>query len=166
MIVSVLLFVVMIGLIISISEIDKQTESTTTLFTATVDGVDITDTGERVFAEIHTKEYDTSLFISANICENIKMDEIRDLKDGQTLFFRIENINVKQMNKVEFINIVSLETNTKDIFSIDEYNEIVSDSAYPARIASIVTALLFLFISLFCFLEIKRNTKKKHTEQT
>lgn len=158
MIVSMFLFAATVGLIISMSKIDKQTENTTTFYTATVSDIDITDTGEKIFAEIHTKEYNTSLQISTNISKNIKMDDIRDLKNGQTIFFRIENIKVEQVNKAEFINITSLRTDTKDIFSLEEYNKYIHDSAYPTRIASIVMALLFLFISLFCYLSIKRNT--------
>lgn len=161
MIVSMLLFVVTIGLIISMSKIDKQNEDTTSLFTATVSGIDISDIGEKISAKIHIKEYKTSLQISTNISKYIEMDDVRDLKNGQTIFFRIENIKVEQMNIVEFINIVSLKTNTKDIFSLDEYNKYIYNSAHPTRIASIIIALLFLFTSLFCFLKIKRNMNTK-----
>lgn len=155
--VSLLFFVATIGLIISMSKIDKQTENTTTFYTATVIGVDVTNTGENIFAEIHTKEYNTSLHISANISKNIRMDDVRNLRNGQTIFFGIENIKVRQMNKVEFVNITSLKTETKDILSLEEYNKCIHNSVYPARIASIVMALLFLSISLFCYLKIKRN---------
>lgn len=157
MIVSMFLFVVTIGLIISMSKIDKHTEDTTTLCMATVSDVDIIDTGKRIFAEINIKEYDTSLQISTNISENIEINDIKDLKNGQTIVFRIENIKVAQMNEVEFINIVSLGTDTKEIFSLDEYNKYIHKSAYPTRIVGIVMAVLFLFISLFCYLKIKRN---------
>lgn len=163
MIVSMFLFAATVGLIISMSKIDKQTENTTTFYTATVSDIDITDTGEKIFAEIHTKEYSTSLQISTNISKNIKMDDIRDLKNGQTIFFRIENIKVEQMNKAEFINITSLRTDAKDIFSLEEYNKYIHDSAYPTRIASIVMALLFLFISLFCYLS-SENFIKEDTQ--
>lgn len=105
MIASLLLFVAMIGLIISMSKIDKQTEDTTTFYTATVIGVDVTNTGENIFAEIRTKEYDTALYISTNISKNIRMDDVRNLRNGETIFFGIENIKVHQMNKVEFVNI-------------------------------------------------------------
>lgn len=161
MIVSLLLFVATIGLIISMSEIDKQTEDTTTFYTATVISVDVTNTGENIFAEIHTKEYNTSLHISTNISKNIRMDDVRNLRNGQTIFFGIENIKIGQMNKAEFVNITSLKTDTKDIFSLEEYNKCIHNSAYPTRIASIVMASLFLSISLFCYLKIKRK-KREH----
>lgn len=158
MIVSLLFLVATIGLIIFMSKINKQTEDTTTCYTATVNGVDVTDTGESIFAEIYTKEYDTSLYISTNISKNIRMDDVRDLRNGQTIYFRIENIKVEQMNKVEFIDITSLKTDTKNIFSLKDYNEYMHNFVYPAKIAGIIVALLFLFISLFCYLKIKRNT--------
>lgn len=157
MIVSLLFFVATIGLMISMSKIDKQTEDTTAFYTATVIDVDVTNTGENVFAEIHTKEYNTSLYISTNIGKNIRMDDVSYLKNGQTIFFGIENIKVQQMNKVEFVNITSLKTDTKDILSLEEYNKCIHNSVYPARIASIVMASLFLSISLFCCLKIKKN---------
>lgn len=157
MVVFLLLFVATVGLIISMSKIDKQTDATTTLYTATVTGVDITDMGDKASAEIHTREYRTSLYISTNIAKSIKMEDIRSLKDGQTISFRIENIKVRQMNEVEFVNIVSLRTDTKEILSLDDYNKFIYNSAYPARVASVVMALLFLTASLFCWLKIKRK---------
>ncbi len=160
MIVSLLFFVATIGLIVSMSKIDKQTEDTTTFYTATVIDVEVTDTGENIFAEIHTKEYNTSLHISTNISKKIRMDDVKNLSNGQTIFFGIENIKVQQMNKVEFVNITSLKTDTKDILSLEEYNRCIYNSAYPARIASIIMASLLFFISLFCYLKIKRKIDK------
>ena len=157
MIILLLFFAVMIGLIISMSKIDKQTEDTTTLYTATVIDVDVTNTGKNNFAEIHTKEYSTSLYISTNISKYIKMDDVKNLRNGQTIFFRIENIKIRQMNNVEYVDITSLKTDTKEIFSLEEYNKYIYNSAYPARIISIVMALLLFSISLFCYLKIKRN---------
>lgn len=158
--VSFFCFVVTLGLIISISKIDKQTNETTTIYKATINDVFITDTGNNLFVEICTKEYDTSLKISTNISKNIKIDDITDLKEGQTIFFQIENIKVKQMNKVEFINITSLKTDTKEIFSLEEYNMYINNSAYPTRIVGIVMALLFLFVSIYCWN--KHRTQGEH----
>ncbi len=160
MIISLLLFVATIGLIISMSKIDKQTEDTTTLYTATVTDVNITNTQKNVFIEINTKEYNTSLHISTNISENIDIEDVKKLKKGQTIFFRIENTQVHQINEVEFVNITSLKTDTKDILSLEEYNKCIYNAARPARIASIVMASLFLFISLFCYLKIIRQSNK------
>lgn len=157
MIISLLFFIGTVGLIISMHQIDKQTEDTTTLYTATVSGVDITDTGENIFAKIHIKEYNTSLHIDTTISKNISMDDVRNLENGQTIFFRIENIKVQQMDKVDFLNITSLKTDKNNIFTLEEYNAFISDSAYPARIAGIITAILFFSISVFCYLKINKT---------
>ena len=160
MLMSLLFFIAMIGVIIFMSRIDKQTEDTTALYTATVMGVDINNIGENVFAEIHTKEYSTSLYISTNIGQNIDIDDVRNLKNGQTIFFRIENVKVQQMNKVEFVNITALKTDTNDIFSLEDYNNCIYNSAYPARVASVIMASLFLSFSLLFYLKINKNKNK------
>ncbi len=157
LVISILFFIGMIGLMIFMSQIDKQTEDTTTYYAATVTEIWINRIENSIYAEIHTKEYDSALQISTNITKNINMNDVKDLKNGQKIFFRIENIKSDQMNKVDFINIVSLKTETKDIFSLEDYNRYISNSAYPARIASVAVVLLFLFISLFCFFSIKRK---------
>ena len=161
MFISLLFFVGTIGLIISMSKIDKQTEDTTTFYTATVNGVEVTDTGEDIFAEIRTKEYGTSLYISKNISKNISMHDVTGLENGQVIFFGIESIKDKQMNEVKFVNIISLKTDAKDIFTLEEYNECMHNKVYPARIASIVMAALFFSISLFCCMKIRRMKKRK-----
>ena len=154
-----MLFIITIGLIISMSKIDKLNEDNTTLFTATVKSVDVIDTGDEIFAKIYVNEYDTCLQISTNICKYIEIDDICKLKNGQTIFFRIENIKVKQVNKVDFLNIVSLKTNIQNIYSLGEYNNYICESAYPTRIISTTMALVFLFVSVLYFVKAKKIYK-------
>ena len=161
MIMSLLLFVVAIGLNISMGNIDKQTEDTTTFYTATVISVDVTDAGENSFADIQTKEYNTALHISTNISKNMGMDEVRNLSNGQKIWFGIENTKAQQMNKVEFVTITALKTDTKEILSLEQYNQYIHDSAHPARIASVVMACFFLVISVFCYWNIKKNGSRR-----
>ena len=156
-IIFILLFVATVGVIISMSDIDKQTEEETTFYTATVMNVDVADTGKNIFVKIRTQEFQTYLYISTNIGKSISIEEVRNLKNGQTIFFGIENKYVQQMNKVEFVSITSLKTETKDIFSLEEYNKYIKNSAYPVRIASIVAALLFFCFTIFLF----KNQKKQ-----
>lgn len=157
LIISIVFFIGTIGLITFMYQIDKQTEDTTTYYSATITTTRIINTGENVSAEIYTKEYSTSLYITTTISKNIDMNDIRELKKGQKIFFRIENIKSAQMNKVDFIDIVSLNTDAKDIFSLDEYNRYMNSFAYPTRIAGVVLALLFMAISLFCIFLIRRK---------
>ena len=159
MIVSLLFFAGMIGILITMSKIDRQTEATTTLLTATVTSVDVNDTGKNIYVEIHTKEYETSLLLSTNISKSINMEEVRNLKEGQVIVFGIEKSAADQMDMVEFISITSLKTDTKDILSLEEYNNLLHASAVPARIACIVMAALFLCISFVCCLKIIKNKR-------
>ena len=159
MIVSFVFFIGMIGLLILMRDIDRQTEETTSFYQATVTSVDIANTGSDISARIYTNEYDTYLLITTDIAPNINMDDVKDLKNGQTIFFGIEKIKAPDMNKVALIDITSLKTETKVIFSLEEYNQYMHDSLYPSRIAGAVVAALLLCLSIFCFLKIRRNRK-------
>lgn len=159
MIVATLVFVITMGLIVSMHEIDKQTENTTTPYMATVTDVVIVET-KKPFIEIYCKEYNTFLLISTNISSNINLEDIKELKNGQTISFRIENKKVGQMDKVEFINIASLKSDTKCIFTLEDYNEYIHNSAYPARLAGITIVLLSLVTLVFCLFKIGKTGKQ------
>ncbi len=158
LIISIVFFIGSIGLLIIMSQAYKQSEDTTTYYSATVSYINVTDTGESTYAEIYTEEYETVLEILPNICKNINMDDVKNLKIGQRIFFRIQNIKSNQMNEVFFVDIVSLRTESKDIFSLDEYNSYTKNSIYHPRIAAVIMAMFFLTIALNCFLSIKRKT--------
>jgi len=161
MIVSFVFFIGMIGLLILMRDADRQTEETTLFCHATVLGVEINDTGKAVSVEIFTDEYDNSLHISTNITKNICMDNVKNLKKGQSIFFGIEKTNAAYMNEAAFVSITSLRTDTKVIFSLEEYNQYMHNSLYPTRIAGAVVAALLLCLSIFCFLKIRRNRKNE-----
>lgn len=150
-VVSIFLFVGLVGLIIVINGIDKQTADTTTCYTATVDRVEIAGTGKQEHAEIFVKEYETSLLVTTNISKNINMRALTELEEGQAVFFRIENAKISQMNEAPFIDIVSLETEAKPIFTLADYNAYMKMAVRPARIAAVVVAVLSLSVSVFCF---------------
>ena len=71
----------------------KQNENTTELLTATVQKVDIVDTGNGIVIKIHVIEYSPFLFISTNISKNIEIQDIREFKEGEKIFFRVNNSN-------------------------------------------------------------------------
>ena len=155
MFISIVSFVVAFGLIMSMDAIDKKTKNTTVLYTATISTVDITDTGSNIYCKINIKEYDTSLQISTNISKKIKTDEFKTLKQGQTIFFRIDTHKVEQMNRVAFVDIVSLRTDDKEFFSLDDYNLYIYEGAKPARIVGIAMALVSLIIFIMCIFKHK-----------
>ena len=154
---SVFFFLVTIGIFISMFQIDKQTEDITIEYSATVRRIHINNSVKNKWVQIETEEYDSSLYISVNISKNINMNKIIALKEGEKIFFRIENIKVKQMNFVDFVDIVSLKTETDDIFTLNDYNYFMRISARPARIANIIVALILLVVSVLCFVLIKHR---------
>ena len=159
MVLSMLFFCGTIGLLITMNEIDNLSEENTTELVATVINSEITNTGEDIFAEIYTKENNFSLLIPISICNNIEIDCVKNLKEGDTIFFRIENANKEQINAVDFINIVSLRTEAKSIFTLNEHNEFMFSAAKPARIASVVVASLCLFVFVRFFIQFKQLKK-------
>lgn len=160
---SVFFLLVTIGLIISMSKIDKQTAETSTFYTATVSNVDITDTGKNISAIIQTKEYKTDLHISVNICKAINMDDVRALKDSQQISFTIENIRATQMDSVEFLPITSLKTATKEIFSLEDYNGYTQTAAYAPRNTAIIFASGCLLVAVYSFIKIRKDKNSKTT---
>ena len=151
-------FLGLIGVLITMNSIDKKTEKNTTEFVATITKVDVTNTGKDVYIEIGTKEYESLLYISTSISERIDMDKINNLQKGQTIFFRIEDNMIEQFGKVYFCNIVSLKTSETEIISLNSYNTYFHDAAFPARVAGIIFAGVFLAVFVYCIFKIKRNT--------
>jgi hypothetical protein len=159
---SMLFFLGTVGIMISMTPIDKQTEDTTTDYSATVSNIQITDTGKSTYVAIQTKEYDSALQISTNISDKLNMDDVRRLQEDQKIFFRIENTKAGQMNTAQAVHIVSLQTEQTDIFTLDDYNAYMKQAAYPARIASMIAALGFL--AIFCIFLIRYHIgKRKHS---
>lgn len=158
MIISMFLFIVTSGLIITMSKIDKQTEMTTTLYTAKVSRIEIIGTDENMYCEIHTQEYDTTLHISTNIIKNVNEDFLKTIKEGQMISFRIENAKVEQMNKVRFINIVSLKTDTREVFSLEDYNRYINKALLPTRITGVIFLLIFLTTSVCSYIRVRKKS--------
>lgn len=157
---SILFLIGTVGIIGFMMQIDKQTENTTTCYSATVSNVQVTNTEKHLYVEIQLNEYNSNLQISTNISKNINIEDINGLKKGQKIFFRIENIKVDQINHVEFVDIVSLKTENKDIFTLDDYNKYMKQSAYPAKIAGIIVSLAFLSIAVCCVFSLKKKVGK------
>ncbi len=61
-IVFLLLFLIMIGLVFSTKNVDKQSEKTTTLYEATVTEVKVNDSVKDIHVEIYSEEYTTMFF--------------------------------------------------------------------------------------------------------
>ncbi len=143
LVISIIFSIGSIELIIMMCQSYKQTEDTTKSYSATVKSVSIKGTGEDVSAEIYTEEYDTALYILSHISRNINMNEVRALKSGQRIVFSIQNIKADQMNEVSFIDLTSLKTESKDIFSLEDYNSYIKSTAFFPIIAGVAVAVFF-----------------------
>lgn len=157
MVLSILLFAASVGILISMSNIDKQTTDTTIYYTATVIRTEITELGKDESASIYVEEYSSFLYISPSVCRYIDPDSVRALKSGQKIGFSIESLKAEQFGKVAFVDIVSLKTEEQDIFSLDEYNAYIHEAAFPARVAAAVMAAAFLAVALLCFRGMKSS---------
>lgn len=160
MLFSLLFFLGSIGIIFFMNKADKFTEEKIIEQRATLKDIEISNSN-KVFAEIYTREYENSFLISTIVCGKINLNDLRSLKKGDTLFVGIKKENEKLANQVEFIDIVSLRTESQSIFSLDDYNKYMNESARPTRIASVVLASIFLYIfSYFLFKRMRARRKK------
>ena len=150
-------FVEITALLILMRDEDQQTEETTALYTATVTDVKIVNVDEDVSVRIFVKEYDTYLLITSDIVQNISMDDVKRLGEGQTIIFRIENYKVPNMGYVAFVDISSLSTETTDIFTLEEHNQYTQESLFIPRIAGGVIAALLLYAAIVNLLKIRKK---------
>ena len=154
-VISLVLFVVMVGLLISMHRVDKQTTDTVSFYTATVTDVKIINSGKNASVEIHMEEFDMYLYITQEVCRNIELNDIKNLRNGQTIYFGIEKAKVQYMNTAEFVDIISLRTDTSDIFTLKDYNLWMSSATYLARIMCIAMAVLLLLVLVYCYVKRK-----------
>lgn len=161
-IIFAILFLGSLGSMRVMGKIDKQTENTTTEFTATVNHVKVNDSMQQ--AEIYTNEFDAFLFITPGIGEYINLDDVKNLTSGQTIYFRIENMYTSGMHESIFLAITELKTDTKDIFTLEEYNEYTSQTIYPTRITGIVFTLASLVAIVICWIKMKKVKSTNGTE--
>lgn len=157
LILFIVLFCGVTGLNIIMAKESKQTENSTNLYQATVLDVEVTSIGEDKTVMIKTEEYSTRLFVTSFVCRNINFDNLLDLKSGQKIFFRIQSKKDFQMNAVDFLDIVELKTESKNIFTLDNYNSIISDELYPPRLIGAVTSVVFLIGIIRCLFRCKQK---------
>jgi hypothetical protein len=61
------------------------------------------------------------------------------------------------------LDIISLETESKVLFSLEDSNEFFYKTALPARIVSIVADVAILAIVVFCIVSLLRNGRSNQT---
>jgi hypothetical protein len=89
----------------------------------------------------------------------IEKNDVASLQNGQTILFRVKNKVYEQMQEedVIFLSIVSLDTTTKSIYSLEEQNQYVQEATFPTKAIVIVVSLLVLSTMLFHYLKNKKT---------
>lgn len=143
LIITMFVFIIMIGLLISMYQIDSQTPSNTTEYIATVSKLKIVETGKDSYIDVYTDENKYYLYVLPHVCKHINIESL-NINEGDKIIYRVENNKLKQLDKVEFVNIVSLQTEKKEIFSLSDYNTYTNIIAKPPRIVACILAVTCL----------------------
>ncbi len=119
-IISLLIFGGIIANIFIMNTKQNLSETNTTEFLGTVKNVATTGTGGDEYGVLCTMEYEAKLYIY-HINDFIDTSEFINLQPGQLIYFRIENAWLDTFDEINFVNIVSLRTNEKDLISLNNY---------------------------------------------
>lgn len=161
---SILSFIATVGGSIVASTVETISEKNTTEYTATVTSVKIEGSGTDKYGRICTEEYGDKLLISVSK-KLVDMNDFENIQAGQTVFFRIQNVWVESFEEMDFVIIVSLKTEEKEILSLSNYAAYRENQDFKIRMIGIVGAPIFLLISVHCILRLKginvfRRSKK------
>ena len=126
---------------------NNQNENNTTELIATIKDVETVDTNQEVYYLIYVEEYGYVLYISTSISRNIDVDLISDLNERDIIYFRVENECLNQED-VTIMNIVSLKTNDYVVFSLDDYNQYISDAVIYAVPVGMILVVFFIIMGI------------------
>lgn len=149
--VFVFLFIAVTSLNFYLPSVYSLTQNDVKDYSAVIDRVSIDGTGE-----IFTDEFSPPLYISSEVIKKIGTQKINNLKNGGKIYFEAEKD--ARTDNVS-IYIVSLKTDDEIIFSLNDYNEALKESAKPAKIAGIILDILCIaVIILISYKLIKEKT--------
>lgn len=148
----------MIGVLCFMNGIHKLNEKNTVEYKGTFSKIEATDTGKNIYIMIYADEYTNALLVSADE-EFFDSNRIYELEKGEGIIFRIEDYKKDLLNqeKVAFVNIVELRTETEAIFTLYDYNQYISADAKNARIAGVVVTAILLSVSAYCVVSSRRK---------
>lgn len=160
-VVSLVLALAFVMLFYIVSSFENQTEENTVLYVATVTSTKEEDTANNIAdIMIYTKEYSNALWIPAKLCSRLDTDKLLAIEQGDKISFRIGTLEAEQLlNKAEFVNIVSLETDGTEILSLSDYNSVMHETSRPTKIAIVVVVIFFAGLALVFY---KRSKQKSH----
>ena len=146
------------GFLVLLHQDHNQTESTTKQLIGTITNVEFIDNRGDFSIKIYTKEFTPFLLLTTNN-KYMEKNDVASLQNGQTILFRVKNKVYEQMQEedVIFLSIVSLDTTTKSIYSLEEQNQYVQEATFPTKAIVIVVSLLVLSTMLFHYLKNKKT---------
>ena len=154
--VSVLTLIMIILVTVFFEENGKQSEETNTAFSATVKYVVVNETDESIYPQIHINEAETYFMIRSSVSKQIDLGKVRNLQPGQKIYFTIENYKAEQLDKVRFVDITSLRTDTQVIYSLDDYNSYFN-KAHSNRTTTYILITLNFAVIVLTFLSMKKQ---------
>ena len=92
------------------------------------------------------------------------LDATRILKNGETVYFRVQNKWIPQDPQavgLPFVPIVSLRTETQDIMTLEEYNAWARASRMTTTYAVIAVCTMLVIIIVTCTVFLIRRKRKK-----
>lgn len=159
--VSVLILIMFIVVTVHFKQNGMQSDETTTAFSATVKYVVVNETEDRIYPKIYVNEVDTYFMIRSSVCKQIDLDKVRNLQPGQKIYFTIENYKAQQLDKVRFVDITSLRTDTQVIYSLDDYNSYFNKMAQSRRMTICILITLNFAVVVLTFLSMKKQRGQK-----
>lgn len=128
-------------------------EANTTEFAATVVSVST----EREHVIIYTEEFGDRL-TTFGIRDLYDISDFTNLENGQTVFFRLENIWAERFKELLLpFPIVSLRTEEVEIVSLSSFNEHRANMHTWVTVAGIVFFLFFLLLAIYFALRLKKD---------
>ena len=94
--------------------------------------------------------------IRSSVSKQIDLDKVRNLQPGQKIYFTIENYKAEQLDKVRFVDITSLRTDTQVIYSLDDYNSYFN-KAHSNRTTSYTLITLNFAVIVLTSLSMKKQ---------
>ena len=154
LILSLIVFFGCLANIIVVNAIEIPSEENTTEFSATVKSVEMIEEGAYESWGIYLEEYYGPLTVSTRRGV-IDMDDLNSMKPGQIVFFRIENVWLKNFEEQPFHTVVSLRTEDREIASLSDCVERIMDRNNGVTIVGVISMLISLLIFIHCILLFK-----------
>ena len=140
-------------LVLSLSR-ERLTEINTTEFTATIENVEIMKAKNGDYCTVYTEEYGDKLAVH-NAESIIDINAFKNLRTGQPIFFRIENVWIDQIESMPFIPIAALKTVEKEIMTLDSRNKYDENILLEMTKIGTILGAVFLLIVIHCILLLK-----------